>query len=723
MTTARLLTVFLALALAAFAQTGSDADALFGQLQEQVQQRPPEGTPQEKRHAWYDVSYDRASRLAGAFADKYPSDPRVWEALGYVVQFKRQTANPAEAAAFVRQQQEVRTRILTSPGVPEKVLAQAYIAEMKPLLEREPAAPADLARAGELLAQFRQRAPQSGSRAYAETQYLRALEHADEAAAEAYARKLSADPNAPVAELAKKTAAAIAFRREPVSLKHTAFDGREVDFTKLRGKVVLIDFWATWCGPCMEQMPEIKRVYRQYHDLGLEIVGVADEIVPRDPAKPRGVEKTPAMLQAFLDQQEMPWPQLWDQRPVSERHGVNEFAALFGVGSLPTTFLLDRNGRIYSTDNHGEKLEQNVRQLLALPTATSDSPVAAPQGNADKDYARLMVLRSARVPEGLGKEERTVADRQNRDRTGRAAEKFAVDYPDDPRHWEAVASAVDSPRVFAGPDAQAEKDGWAKRRVELREQLLAAPGVNDQVWLHVAEFKVYDETGWYDRPAGDLAVAERTLDQIAVRLPGSDRRKFAEQQFYGVKAKADPAAAEARLRRLVATEDRNPALKQMAAGLLAVIEAKRTPLELKFTAADGREVDLARLRGKVVLVDFWATWCAPCMEEMPNVKRVYEKYHDQGFEIIGISFDKAPGATPRAMEKTAAQVCDFAAAHGMPWPQGYDGRYWETAVGHRFAINSIPAAFLLGKDGRLVTTDNHGEKLEPHVREALGLTP
>jgi len=92
---------FLALALAALAQTGPDADALFRQLQEAGAAEAARSTPQEKRHAWYDVSYDRASRLAGS-SPKNIRPTAVWEALGYVASFNRQSANPAEAAAFAR---------------------------------------------------------------------------------------------------------------------------------------------------------------------------------------------------------------------------------------------------------------------------------------------------------------------------------------------------------------------------------------------------------------------------------------------------------------------------------------------------------------------------------------------------------------------------------------------------------------------------------------------
>lgn len=353
--------------------------------------------------------------------------------------------------------------------------------------------------------------------------------------------------------------------------------------------------------------------------------------------------------------------------------------------------------------------------LLAL------APWLPAQPAADTAFAEVRRLLTERPRAGLSREEARDLEMKTRDQAGRLAERFAADHPRHPERWTAVAWAIGQPRQFTGPQAEAEKAAWEKRRIELREQLLAAPDVPDPVWIGVAERKVYEETGWRGEPVRDLATAERTLDALARRAPDSDRRKFAEQQFLGVAVRVDPTVFMARARRLAAETEVNPAVAQMAAGLLSIEEAKRTPMEFRFTAADGREVDLAKLRGKVVLVDFWATWCKPCMDEMPNVKRVYEKYHAQGFEIIGISFDKAPGVTPRAMEKTAAQVVEFAQANGMPWPHHYDGQYWNNAFGRRFAINVLPTVFLFDQNGLLVTTDAKGEKLEPAVRHLLGL--
>lgn len=182
----------------------------------------------------------------------------------------------------------------------------------------------------------------------------------------------------------------------------------------------------------------------------------------------------------------------------------------------------------------------------------------------------------------------------------------------------------------------------------------------------------------------------------------------------------------------VMQESSLPAYRDFATRRLEQIRRKESlfakQVELSFTAVDGRVVDLRSLRGKVVLIDFWATWCGPCIAELPNIKKVYTDYHARGFEIVGIALENARLAPTDTAEQAAIKhaqakqvLTDFTAKHELTWPHYYDGKFWKNDLAVRYGIQSIPAMFLLDREGRLVSTDARGEKLEAEVKRLLGL--
>lgn len=186
-----------------------------------------------------------------------------------------------------------------------------------------------------------------------------------------------------------------------------------------------------------------------------------------------------------------------------------------------------------------------------------------------------------------------------------------------------------------------------------------------------------------------------------------------------------PLAPEHRPRFAAHPEDFRPAAKRAPGEKIAVGHAMP---EVEFTGLDGRRVRLSDLRGRVVLIDFWATWCGPCKEEIPNLKKVYAAYHDKGFEVLGIALENAglrPGDTPEQtaakLEKARRVLADFVAANGMPWPQQFDGKHWKNDVSTRFGIGGIPAMFLIDQAGKVAATDVRGPKLESEVKRLLGL--
>jgi thiol-disulfide isomerase/thioredoxin len=131
-----------------------------------------------------------------------------------------------------------------------------------------------------------------------------------------------------------------------------------------------------------------------------------------------------------------------------------------------------------------------------------------------------------------------------------------------------------------------------------------------------------------------------------------------------------------------------------------------------FTALDGRAVDTRQWRGKVVVVDFWATWCVPCIEAMPHLKELYAKYHARGLEVITISVDQA--AARPALEKLVAKL-------ELLWPQAFDGKGPQTEFAVRYGVQPIPHVLLAGPDGRIVAVNPRGPRLESEIRRLLGL--
>ncbi len=257
--------------------------------------------------------------------------------------------------------------------------------------------------------------------------------------------------------------------------------------------------------------------------------------------------------------------------------------------------------------------------------------------------------------------------------------------------------------------------------------LLARPSAEQQLTALAKQIKGKLDLGV--RSETDLAPELAQLDALLTEHQGGPSDTVADilsmkAQLY-VDVLEAPEKAVAMFRKFKADFPTSPLAKEMD-GVIKQIEqdaettkvARALKPGVEFPAfadkdikdLDGQPLSLSRFKGKVVLVDFWATWCGPCVDELPNVIATYKKHHAEGFEIVGVSLDK---------EGDKPKLTAFLKEKGMTWPQYYDGKYWESKLAVQYGVHAIPMAYLLDRDGKIIGKELRGAALEKAVAEAL----
>lgn len=283
------------------------------------------------------------------------------------------------------------------------------------------------------------------------------------------------------------------------------------------------------------------------------------------------------------------------------------------------------------------------------------------------------------------------------------AEMFCAKFPDSTNVIAArkLECQMLKTAFFEGGGGSGAYEAW----FNAEKALLAAPGLTEDerfdARVQIAMSKRSDPAvkDWRARNAE----YEKAIRQLIKEYPQKDK-PYEMLLILGAEssdAKARAVATE------VLADPVSHSVKARAKAILNRLNAVGKPLNIKFTALDGRKVDLSQMKGKVVLIDFWATWCGPCVGEIPHVKAAYDKFHSKGFDVIGISFD----SNKRALEY-------FVEKQDLPWPQYFDGKTWQNKFGVQYAIESIPTMWLVNKKGDLCDTHARND-LEGRVEKLL----
>jgi thiol-disulfide isomerase/thioredoxin len=213
-----------------------------------------------------------------------------------------------------------------------------------------------------------------------------------------------------------------------------------------------------------------------------------------------------------------------------------------------------------------------------------------------------------------------------------------------------------------------------------------------QVFTDEAAFTAAVDPTFAEIPQGSMA-EKLALGGVVAILKQKNHPAFKTyaQQFIDHFGETDPQAAAD--------------LEQQVASVASFMIGGQAP-DFQQATPDGKMLSLSDLRGKVVLVDFWASWCGPCRRENPNVKRVYDEYKEKGFEILGVSLDRTEDRWLQAIEKD-----------GLQWLQVSDLKGWKNEVALMYSVSSIPHTILLDAEGKIIARGLRGKQLEDKLAE------
>ena len=360
---------------------------------------------------------------------------------------------------------------------------------------------------------------------------------------------------------------------------------------------------------------------------------------------------------------------------------------------------------------------RHLLPLLALSAAATlpaaDAPPAAPAADfsafktADEFWAHFESLQKQPTEKPTSREAATAQAQTWFGAQQKAGEAFAKAYPADARRWQArllaLRAAGQLRRIAGQPTVMEEERTRLDEIINAKDATMTVK--SEAAFLRAMTLSAEFRT----RPASYLAFHEAAADFAAKYADSPLAAKMQELDIRVLTEDPTPQA-DGLLQKYAASTDAKLAAtaKDIMARRQQIAELKSKPVELAFTATNGKDVDLALMRGKVVLVEFWATASAPSVAELQSVAATYQELHPKGFEVVGISLDEDKDKMQEAVKKL-----------GLTWPQYFDGAGLKNKIASKYGIENVPASWLIDKKGMLRERGIGGPAVAPAVAKLL----
>jgi thiol-disulfide isomerase/thioredoxin len=506
----------------------------------------------------------------------------------------------------------------------------------------------------------------------------------------------------------------------------TTLDGEVLTNESLKGKLVVIDVWATWCAPCMAAMPHFESLVKEYGGNDkIEFLGVSldtDRETLDNTIKERGIS----------------WTQVYD-----EGRNLNK---AWNQGMIPTIVILAPTGESVYV-GHPMNMDAPLQEALKkyVPEAYSaEKHEAALAKAAEAEKARQAEMEKRRI---AAEAQAAAAYKPGSFPLG---ELNLVDIDGKPITAESLSGKVvimDFWATWCGPCMASMphmKELYAKHHEADGVEVIGMSRDRDEAtlrktkdevgmpWLHV-----YDEDGSISKKFNvtgipQIFIFSRTGEMLWAGHPmsmdeplakvladdGITSAAFAKKD--DGERKSVPMMGKTQAMKAAKTTD-GEAPKMVAAAAIKPMPAPaqpqepRIPLEIgakpEFTLSfvDGKQVTNEDLKGKIVVMDFWATWCGPCMAAMPHMVELQKEYGDKGIQIVGISLDKSMDT----LKQTLADKPD------MSWPQHYDP---DRVITKQFGVSGIPTIYILSPEGEVLWHGHPNEMVAP-LKQAMADYP